>query len=366
MSERPYNFSSGPATMPVEVLAEAAQGLIDWQSTGVGVPEMSHRSDEFLSIIQAAETDFRDLLDIGDDYSVLFLQNGASGQFTRIPQNLGEQSATADYVITGTWGEKAVKAADKQLDTQVAARAEGYTYVPDSRQWELSDGGVYVHITSNETIEGVAFSAVPEVDRPLVADMSSSILSEPLEVNKFGVIYAGAQKNIGPAGLTMVIVRNELLGRARTGVDSVDSWEAQAKAGSMVNTPPTFEIYVAGLVLKWLKAQGGLETMAERNQRKAGKLYDAIDDSELYANPVQPEFRSRMSVPFILQRSGSTAEATQALESKFLEQAGDEGLRELKGHRSVGGFRACLYNAMPQAGVDKLVSFMRSFEEAHA
>lgn len=366
MSERPYNFSAGPATMPVEVLTEAAQGLVDWQSTGVGVPEMSHRSDAFLSIIQAAETDLRELLGIGDDYSVLFLQNGASGQFTRIPQNLGEQSDTADYVVTGTWGEKAVKAGGKQLDAQVAARAEGYTYVPDSRNWELSDGGVYVHITPNETIEGVAFNAVPEVDRPLVADMSSTILSEPLEIDKFGVIYAGAQKNIGPAGLTMVIVRNELLGRARASVDIVDSWEAQAKAGSMVNTPPTFEIYVAGLVLKWLKAQGGLEVVAGHNQRKAGKLYDAIDGSELYANPVQPEFRSRMSVPFILQGTGLSAERIQALEGEFLEQAGDEGLRELKGHRSVGGFRACLYNAMPEAGVDKLVGFMQAFEEAHA
>ena len=359
MSERPYNFSAGPATMPEAVLAEAAQGLVGWQDSGIGVPEMSHRSDEFLSIAHDAEADLRELLAVPEGYTVLFLQGGATGQFRAVPQNLTEQSATADYVVTGIWSKKAVAEGKKGLDDlHIASQTESHTFVPPQTEWELSDEAAYLHITPNETINGVAFAETPEVDVPVVADMSSVILSESLDVEKFGVIYAGAQKNIGPAGLTLVIVRDDLLGNARYHTPAVWDWTAQREAGSMLNTPPTVSWYMAGLVFKWLKEQGGTAGIAEVNQRKADKLYTAIDASELYTNPVEVKNRSRMNVPFVLASAG--------LEPVFLEEAKREGLINLEGHRSVGGLRASIYNAMPEEGFDKLTDFMKHFEEAHS
>ena len=357
MPERVYNFSAGPAMMPREVLEKTWSGLMGFE-TGIGVAEMSHRSDEFGAIAEEAETDLRELLGVPDDYKVLFLQGGATGQFRAIPQNLAEQKDSADYIVTGEWGKKAVKEGKKGLDgLRVAIQTEPHTYVPDEIDWQLSETSKYVHTTPNETINGVAFAEIPDID-PLVADMSSTILSEPLDISKFGVIYAGAQKNIGPAGLTVVIVRDDLLGNARYHTPVVWDWTAQAEASSMVNTPPTVGIYMAGLVFKWLKQQGGLAAIAEVNRRKADKLYTTIDESELYSNPVQTEFRSRMNVPFIL--------AAAELEAVFLEGAKNEGLVNLEGHRSVGGLRASIYNAMPETGVDRLVEFMKDFEERHS
>jgi phosphoserine aminotransferase len=357
MSERAYNFSAGPAMMPAEVLEYAQEDLLDYKGTGIGVAEIGHRSDEFLAIADRAEADLRDLLAIPDNYRVLFLQGGATGQFSAIPLNLTEQTGSADYVVTGIWSKKAVDEGRKFVDKlHVAGAASEYTYVPNQNDWQLSDDPAYVHITPNETINGVAFAQTPEVEKPLVGDMSSVLLSEPFEIEKYGVIYAGAQKNIGPAGLTLVIVRDDLLEQGRPAIPAVWDWKAQAEAGSKVNTPPTVSWYMAGLVFKWLKKQGGVSGIAEVNRRKAGKLYAAIDDSELYSNPVEPECRSLMNVPFVLAKSG--------LEKAFLRQARSTGLVNLEGHRSVGGLRASIYNAMPEEGVDKLVDFMRAFEEA--
>lgn len=345
--------------MPAEVLERAEDNLLDYNGTGVGVAEMSHRSDEFLAIADRAEADLRDLLSIPENYKILFLQGGATGQFAAVPLNLAEQADSADYVITGIWSKKAVSEGEKFVKgLHVASEADGYTYVPDEADWQLSDDAVYVHVTPNETINGVAFTDTPKVEKPLVADMSSTILSEPIDVEKYGVIYAGAQKNIGPAGLTVVIVRDDLLEQARSATPTVWNWNTQAGADSMINTPPTVGLYMAGLVFKWLKKQGGVSGIAEVNRRKAGKLYAAIDDSELYSNPVEPEYRSLMNVPFVLAKAG--------LENAFLKQARRAGLVNLEGHRSVGGLRASIYNAMPEEGVDKLVDFMRAFEGSYS
>lgn len=355
---RIYNFSAGPAVLPEEVLEQVRDELLDWRGTGLSVMEMSHRGKSFVSIAEQATADLRELLGVPDNYRVLFLQGGAAGQFAGVPLNILGDKTAADYVVTGNWGKKARKEAGKYCEVRTAAstEAEGFTDVPAQSGWDLSADAAYVHYTPNETIQGVEFDWVPDTgDVPLVADMSSNFLSRPVDVSKFGVIYAGAQKNVGPAGVTVVIVRDDLLGRARADTPMVIDYQAQAEADSMLNTPPCFAWYVAGLTFQWLKRQGGLEAIAERNQRKAAKLYDFIDASGFYTNPVAPDARSRMNVPFLL--------ADDSRNAAFLEEAEAAGLSTLKGHRSVGGMRASIYNAMPEEGVDALIDFMRDFEK---
>lgn len=355
---RAFNFCAGPAALPEEVLRQARDEMLDWQGRGLSVMEMSHRSEAFVGIAKQAEQDLRDLLGIGDDYAVLFMQGGASSQFSAIPMNLAAPGDAVDYVNTGVWSRKAIAEGSRFADVAEVAssEAEGYTHVPDPRTWRLRSNARYVHITPNETIGGLAYDSFPDTGNiPLVADWSSAILSEPLDVSRYGVIYAGAQKNIGPAGLTLVIVRRDLIGGAREGTPAMLDYQIHDKAESMYNTPPTYAWYLAGLVFQWIKRQGGLEGMAEKNARKAGKLYDFIDSSDFYANPVQPAFRSRMNVPFTL--------ADEALNNEFLAGADERGLLNLKGHRSVGGMRASIYNAMPEEGVDALLEYMAEFEQ---
>ncbi|GAB4348329.1 MAG: 3-phosphoserine/phosphohydroxythreonine transaminase [Gammaproteobacteria bacterium] len=358
---RVYNFSAGPAMLPEEVLQQARDEMLDWRGSGMCVMEMSHRGKEFVSIAEQAEADLRELMAIPDNYKVLFLQGGATSQFAMVPMNLLRGKKTADYINTGSWSKKAIKEAGKFCEVNVAGSSEesGFTTIPPRDQWQLNPDAAYVHYTPNETIGGVEFHTIPEVgDVPLVADMSSTILSRPIDVSRFGVIYAGAQKNIGPAGLTIVIVRDDLIGETLPGTPSMFDYKNHADAGSMSNTPPTYAWYLAGLVFQWLKRQGGLEAMAQRNQRKAEKLYSVIDASDFYANPVDPECRSWMNVPFTL--------ANPELDGDFLAQAKERGLVTLKGHRSVGGMRASIYNAMPEEGVDRLIDFMAEFERANA
>ncbi len=356
MRRRIFNFSAGPAMLPGSVLERVREELIDWHGSGMSVMEMSHRGKEFIAIAQKAEADLRSLLDIPDDYHVLFLQGGATSQFAMVPMNLLRGRGKADYVNTGMWSKKAIDEAKRFGTVNVAADAGGkYTGVPAFDTWRRDPQAAYLHYTPNETIGGVEFPWIPDTgDVPLVADFSSTILSRPLDVRRFGLVYAGAQKNIGPAGLTIVIVRKDLVGETLPGTPSLFDYAAQAKGESMVNTPPTFAWYVAGLVFEWLLAQGGLAAMAETNRRKAGKLYAAIDASPFYANPVDPACRSWMNVPFTL--------ADSALDREFLSGAKAEGLVALAGHRSVGGMRASIYNAMPGEGVDALVSYMQEFE----
>jgi phosphoserine aminotransferase len=354
-----YNFSAGPAVLPAAVLCQAQQELLDWHGTGMSVMEMSHRGRDFIAIAEAAEARLRRLMTIPDGYRVLFLQGGATGQFAAIPMNLSAQRGAADYVITGNWGKRAHAEGARYLDrVNVAAAASPATYVPPVTDWRRTPGADYVHITLNETIQGVRFERVPETgEAPLVADVSSIILSEPIDVSKFGVLYAGAQKNIGPSGLVVVIIREDLLGRPRDVTPQVWNWTENAKAGSMINTPPTYSWYIAGLVFDWLEDLGGVPAMAEINRRKAAKLYAAIDDSPFYANPVARPNRSLMNVPFTLARP--------ELEAEFLASARTAGLVNLEGHRSVGGMRASIYNAMPEAGVDALIEYMKEFEATH-
>jgi phosphoserine aminotransferase len=352
-----YNFSAGPAVLPAAVLRQAQAELLDWHGSGMSVMEMSHRGKEFLSIAQQAEADIRELLGISADYHVLFLQGGATSQFAMVPMNLLRGKQQADYINTGAWSKKAIAEAKRYCTVNVAATSEasGFTTVPATDGWQLDGSSAYVHYTPNETIGGVEFNSIPDTgDVPLVADMSSTILSRPLDVSRFGVIYAGAQKNIGPAGLTVVLVRKDLAGTTLDGTPSMYNYQAHADSGSMLNTPPTFSWYLAGLVFQWLREQGGLTALAEINRRKAAVLYAAIDDSDFYASPVDPAYRSWMNVPFTL--------ADAALDGDFLVQAASTGLLNLKGHRSVGGMRASIYNAMPEAGVDALVGFMQEFE----
>jgi phosphoserine aminotransferase len=353
---RVYNFSPGPAALPQEVLEQARDEMLDWHGSGMSVMEMSHRGKQFISIAQQAEADLRELLAIPANYKVLFLQGGAPGQFAGIPLNLTAPDSTVDYVNTGSWSKKAIGEAKNYANVNVAADAGApYVSVPATASWKLTPGAAYVHYTPNETIGGVEFHFVPNVgDVPLVADMSSNILSRPVDVAKFGLIYAGAQKNIGPAGLTLVIVREDLLGKARKGTPAFMDFTAMAKDGSMLNTPPTYAWYIAGLVFQWLKRQGGLKGMEERNRAKAELLYSAIDGSSFYKNPVAKDARSWMNVPFTL--------AKPDLDKTFLEEAKAAGLVTLAGHRSVGGMRASLYNAMGLDGVQALVSFMKEFE----
>ncbi len=356
--ERVYNFSAGPAAIPLPVLERARDELTNWRGCGMSVMELSHRGKEFMSIAERAEADLRKLLEVPDGYRVLFLQGGATAQFSAVPFNLAGPGDKADYVLTGSWSKKALAEGRRFLQAQVAAdsAANRHTGIPDPAGWALSPDATYLHYTPNETIGGVEFHFVPEATAPLVADMSSTILSRPIDVSRFGLIYAGAQKNIGPAGLAIVIIREELLGRAREGTPAMMNYREQAENGSMLNTPPTWGWYVAGLVFDWLLEQGGLAEMERRNRRKAETLYGAIDGSDFYANPVEKHCRSWMNIPFTLP--------DPALDAKFLEQAKAAGLLTLKGHRSVGGMRASLYNAMPQEGVDALVAFMREFERS--
>lgn len=357
---RVYNFSAGPAMLPTEVLERAREEMLDWQGTGMSVMEMSHRGKEFVGIAERAEANLRKLMGIPDNYKVLFLQGGASAQFSAIPLNLGNGSGKADYLNTGHWSVKAIKEAGRFVDVNVVAdtKPTNFTTLPAEGEIEFSPDADYVHYTPNETIAGVEFPYIPDTgDLPLVADMSSTILSRPIDVSRFGVIYAGAQKNIGPAGLAIVIVRDDLLGRARENTPTVLDWTVQAQAHSMSNTPPTYAWYVAGLVFEHLLEKGGLEAMAEINQRKAEKLYAAIDDNPFYRNPVERGCRSWMNVPFML--------ADDSLNQTFLDQAAERDLVSLKGHRSVGGMRASIYNAMPESGVDALVEFMNDFARRH-
>ncbi|MBM7333478.1 MAG: 3-phosphoserine/phosphohydroxythreonine transaminase [Alcanivorax sp.] len=357
---RAYNFCAGPAALPEAVLQRAREEMLDYQGTGMSVMEMSHRDDVIVDMAEKAERDLRDLLGISDDYAVLFLQGGASAQFAMVPLNLLGDAGKADYVNTGQWSSKAIKEARRFCEVNVAASSEdaNFSYAPAQSEWRLSDDAAYVHYCPNETIGGLEFDFVPEVDKPLVADMSSTILSRPMDVSRFGLIYAGAQKNIGPAGLTLVIVRKDLLGRAGPTVPSMLDYKIHADNGSMYNTPPTFAWYLAGLVFEWLKEQGGVSAMGEINRRKADKLYAYIDGSDFYANPVRPGQRSWMNVPFVL--------ADSALDKAFLAEAEAAGLRNLKGHRSVGGMRASIYNAVPEAAVDALIGFMSDFEKRKA
>ncbi|HYW91908.1 MAG TPA: 3-phosphoserine/phosphohydroxythreonine transaminase [Gammaproteobacteria bacterium] len=354
---RVYNFSAGPAALPTEVLEQVRDELLDWQGSGMSVMEMSHRGKEFVGVAEQAEQDLRDLLKVPDGHRILFLQGGATGQFAAVPLNLLGECEEADYINTGNWSKKAIAEGKRYCQVNIAAtaEAEGFTRVPAPDTWKLDPRAAYVHYTPNETIGGVEFHWTPDTgDVPLVADMSSTILSRPVDVARHGVIYAGAQKNIGPSGLTVVIVREDLLDRADPRTPGILDWKRNAEGNSMMNTPPTFAWYVAGLVFQWLKKQGGLEAMAEVNKRKADKLYRVIDESDFYRNPVEKESRSRMNVPFIL--------ADDSLNATFLSEADDAGLKTLKGHRSVGGMRASLYNAVSEQAVDALIEFMQDFE----
>ena len=354
---RIFNFSAGPAMLPAEVLSRAGDEMLDWRGSGTSVMEMSHRGKEFMSIAAEAERDLRELLAIPAGYKVLFLQGGATLQFAQVPMNLLRGKGKADYVVTGEWSKRALKEAKAYCDAAIAASSEdrNFTYAP--KKWSVRKDAAYVHYCSNETIGGVEFHETPATEIPLVADASSHFLSRPLEVSKLGLIYAGAQKNAGPAGLTFVIVREDLIGQAQKGTPSVMDYKLQGDADSMLNTPATYAMYVAGLVFKWLKQQGGLPAMERKNVEKAKLLYDFIDSTAFYKNPVAREDRSRMNVPFTLE--------DPKLDEEFLKGAAKEGMVQLKGHRSVGGMRASIYNAMPIEGVQRLVDYMREFERKH-
>ncbi len=353
---RAYNFCAGPAALPEAVLQQAQAELLDYQGKGLSVMEMSHRSADYVAIAEQAEQDLRDLMNIPSNYKVLFLQGGASQQFAMIPLNLLRGKTSADYVNTGMWSDKAIKEAKKFCQVNVVAsdEANNFRAVPAFESWQVNPQAAYLHYTPNETIHGVQFDFIPQSDVPLVADYSSIILAEPIDVSKFGLIYAGAQKNIGPAGLVVVIVREDLLGDVVKGTPTMLDYKIHADNGSMYNTPSTYAWYLSGLVFKWLKAQGGLESMAQINHRKAAKLYAAIDNSGgFYSNPVAIANRSMMNVPFALTDA--------SLDKSFLKEAEANHLLNLAGHRSVGGMRASIYNAVPEEGVDALISFMADF-----
>jgi phosphoserine aminotransferase len=355
-----YNFSAGPAVLPKEVLAQARDEMMDWHGSGMSVMEMSHRGKDFMGIAAETETDLRELLAIPANYKVLFLQGGAHSQFSMVPMNLLRGKQTADYINTGLWSGKAIAEAQRYCKVNVAASSadKNFTYAPPQNQWRLNTSAAYVHYTSNETIGGVEIFSTPETGNvPLVADMSSHILSRPIDISAYGVIYAGAQKNIGPAGLTIALIRDDLIGDTISGTPTMFDYKVHADNGSMYNTPATYAIYIAGLVFKWLKAKGGLAEMEKINILKAGLIYDCIDASDFYNNPVVRINRSRMNIPFTLKDS--------ALDAEFLKQAQDNGLLQLKGHKLISGMRASVYNAMPLEGVQTLIEFMRHFEQAH-
>lgn len=357
---RVYNFSAGPAALPLAVLEEVQAELLEWGQTGASVMEVSHRGGPFMQTAAQAEQDLRDLMGIPDNYKVLFLQGGATMQFSAIPLNLGFAGKRADYAHTGHWSKKAIADARRFIDVNVVCDTseEGYKHVPDASTWQLSDDAAYVHITPNETIAGVEFDWLPETQAPICADLSSTILSRPIDVTKYGLIYAGAQKNIGPAGLTIVIVRDDLVGHFPADAPRLLDYQVMAESDSMNNTPPTFAWYLAGKVFAWLKANGGVEAMAKTNQQKAAALYGYIDGSDgFYTNPVAVDSRSWMNVPFIL--------ADDQLDATFLTESQAAGLHALKGHRSVGGMRASIYNAMSMDGVTALIDFMDQFKAKH-
>ncbi len=362
MSRR-YNFCAGPAALPEEVLLQARDELLDWQDAGLSIMEMSHRSKEIVAIAEQAESDLRELLDIGNHYKVIFTQGGASTQFAAVPLNLTGNTRAVDYVNTGQWSKKAIAEAKRYADVNIAASSEdtNFSTIPARDSWQINNDAAYLHYTPNETIGGVEFNWLPQTKAPLVVDMSSTILSRPINVDDYGVIYAGAQKNIGPAGLTLVIVREDLLEQSRDELPTMLNWKTLADNDSMYNTPPTYSLYLAGLVFQWLKQQGGLTAMAQINERKAQKLYGYIDDSTFYANPVETVSRSWMNVPFTIETPDSAE-----LEKTFVAEADKAGLLNLKGHRSVGGMRASIYNAVPEAAVDTLIDFMQDFASRHA
>ena len=357
---RVFNFNPGPATLPEPVLEQAQREFMEWPGAGMSVMEMSHRGKEFISIAEKTEQTLRELLSIPTEYKVLFLQGGATTQFAAVPMNLLDGRAGADYVDTGHWSKKAIAEAGRYCAVNVAAssEADGYHRIPPQAEWETRTDAAYLHYTPNETIGGVEFHWVPESSEvPLVADMSSNILSAPVDVSRFGIIYAGAQKNIGISGITLVILREDLLGKAADITPTPLNYAVQVKSDSMINTPPTFAWYMAGLTFEWIKERGGVDAIAQSNKRKAEHLYQTIDGSAFYSNPVEPESRSRMNVPFVLD--------DPALDPTFLSEAADAGLVGLKGHRAIGGMRASIYNAMSEDGIDALVDFMQNFEQRH-
>lgn len=358
---RVYNFSAGPAAVPLEVLQKAQSEMLDWHGSGMSVMEMSHRGKDYISIAEKAEADVRELMNIPSNYKVLFLQGGATLQFSMVPMNLLGSKSKACYVNTGAWSKKAIKEAKLHCDVQLSASSEDtdFTSIPAVDSWDIDPDAAYLHYTSNETIGGVEFQQIPDVGGiDLVADMSSNILSREIDVSRFGIIYAGGQKNMGPSGIALTIVRDDLIGQARTGTPSMLDYKNHADADSMFNTPPTYSWYFMGLVFEWLKAQGGIAAIEAHNRRKSEKLYAAIDQSDFYSNPVEVSSRSRMNIPFVL--------ANNALDESFLAEAKRAGLVTLKGHRSVGGMRASIYNAMPEDGVDALISMMAEFERTKA
>jgi phosphoserine aminotransferase len=363
-----YNFSAGPAVLPKSVLQQAAAEMLDWRGSGMSVMEMSHRGPEFMEIFSQAQRDLRELLAVPEHYHILFMQGGALAENALVPMNLVnlpqlKQPAIFDYICTGSWSVKSMQEAAKYGQVHVAADARShhpaqrFGLIPDPATWALSNEAAYVHVCANETIDGVEYHFVPPVNAPIVADMSSNILSRVINVANYGVIYGGAQKNIGPAGLTIVIVREDLLGHAASYCPSAFNWKLVAEHDSMYNTPPTYAIYIAGLVFQWIKNQGGVAALEKINQAKAALLYDAIDASELYVNEVEKSCRSRMNAPFFLR--------DESLNERFLSAAKQRGLLQLKGHKSVGGMRASIYNAMPMEGVQALVAFMQEFENEH-
>lgn len=354
-----YNFSAGPAVLPKAVLARAQAEMLDWHGSGMSVMEMSHRGKEFTSILEKTESDLRNLLNIPQNYKVLFLQGGAIAENAIIPMNL-LNGGEADYVVTGAWSKRSVEDAQAYGKIHVAATSEAdkFTHVPAYANWKLNKSAAYLHICTNETIHGVEFDGLPDAGNvPIVADMSSHILSRPIDVTQYGVIYGGAQKNIGPAGLCIVIVREDLLGKASSLTPAVFNWKTQAENQSMINTPPTYSIYIAGLVFEWLLEQGGVAAIEKVNIAKANLLYDYIDSTDFYENHVAVNNRSRMNIPFFLKDA--------SLNEAFLKGAEASGLLQLKGHRMVGGMRASMYNAMPMEGVQALISYMKAFESAH-
>jgi phosphoserine aminotransferase len=364
MITRPFNFSAGPAAMPLEVLQQAAAEMTNWNSSGMGVMEMSHRGKEFISIYEQAEADLRELLAVPAHFKILFMQGGGLGENAIVPLNLS-RGETVDVVVTGSWSEKSLKEAGKYCTTHLAATGahSDFTTLPAPAQWQLSSGAQYVHICTNETIHGVEFHTLPDLkalgsDAPLVIDFSSHVLSRSIDWSQVGLAFGGAQKNIGPAGVTLVVVREDLLGHALKACPSAFNYKTVADHGSMYNTPPTYSIYMAGLTFQWLKRQGGVAAMEQRNIAKAKLLYDFLDNSIFYSNPVAHDCRSRMNVPFFL--------ADESRNDAFLAGAKAAGLLQLKGHKSVGGMRASLYNAMPIEGVQALVNYMQAFEKTQA
>jgi len=356
---RVRNFCAGPAAIPEPVLEEVRSELLEWGNAGMSIMEMSHRSSIFDEVASNAKQDFIELLNIPDEYDVLFLQGGATHQFSMVPLNFSSQEDSADYLVTGAWSKKAIVEGQKysKINIVASSEADNFTHAPDSKLWNLDSNAKYFHYAPNETIQGVAIHQPPDIDVPIVADMSSVILSEPIDVSKFGLIYAGAQKNIGPAGLTIVIIQKEMFEKENSSNSNILRYSQHSKNNSMLNTPPTFAWYMAGKVFKWLKSEGGLEVICKKNYFKANTLYQYIDESDFFSNPVSIENRSIMNIPFIL--------ADNNLDSLFIEQAEQNGLLNLKGHRSLGGMRASIYNAMPIEGVHDLIEFMKDFEKTN-